>query len=203
VSLIPPNVGRAADTVLYWTVTHTCAPVLTPNDISFGSEVPKDWIKRTEVVDDDQTTTRTIRAIISFGGESGGTYQVQPFVHQNGVDVPLGKADSVRVDWAVAHYLEHYATWLGMILGIGHTALFVLLILGARWSAFCWRVLTDPVWGKTGLWFYFALRHAGPLQRWVMARWFDTVRQKTPLTSLSADDPQRRRRACRPLDRSA
>jgi hypothetical protein len=39
--------------------------------------------------------------------------------------------------------------------------------------------VTDPVWGKTGLWFYFALRHAGPLQRWVMARWFDTVRQKT------------------------
>jgi hypothetical protein len=179
VSLIPPNVGRAADTVLYWTVTHPCAPVLTPNDISFGSEVPEDWIKRTEVVDDGQTNTRTIQATISFGGERGGTYQAQPFVHQDGRDVPLGEAVSVRVDWAVAHYLEHYATWIGMILGIGHTALFILLILGARWSAFCWRVLTDPVWGKTGLWFYFALRNAGPLQRWVMARWFDTVRQKT------------------------
>ena len=40
-------------------------------------------------------------------------------------------------------------------------------------------MLTDPVWGKTGLWFYFLLRHFGPPQRWLMARWFVAVRQET------------------------
>jgi hypothetical protein len=56
---------------------------------------------------------------------------------------------------------------------------FLLLIIGARWSAFCWRIATDPVWDKVLLGFYFCLRNVGPLRRWVMARWFDAVRRST------------------------
>jgi hypothetical protein len=85
----------------------------------------------------------------------------------------------VRVDWQVPDYIEYYGTRAGTVLFIVHTAVFVLLIIGARWSLFCWRILTDPIWGKTGLLFYFLLRHAAPLQRWVMTQWFGAVRQKT------------------------
>ena len=93
--------------------------------------------------------------------------------------ISIGPSLSVRVDWTLLDYAKYYGTQTGRIVGVIHTTIFVLLIVGVRWSAFCWRVLTDPVWGKTGLWFYFLLRHFGPLQRWLMARWFVAVRQET------------------------
>jgi hypothetical protein len=164
------DVNRAVPIVFKWTVTHPCAPALTATEISLGG-IPEGWNMGFNLSDDNQNASKTIRATLAFADKKAEPYEVQLLVNEGtGQSVPLGKAVSVRVDWSLPDYVKYYGAWVGAIFGVVHTAVFVLLIVGARWSGFSWQVLTDPVWGKIGLWFYFGLRHASPLQRWVMAR---------------------------------
>lgn len=173
--------NRAAPTEFEWTVSHPCAFALNPNDVSIEGIPDRHWIRHIDLSDDALKATKVIRATIAFADKKEVPYYAQLFVKEGeGESVPLGGPVSVRVGWTTPDYAEFYVKRAGTIVVITHTVLFVLLLVGARWSAFCWRVLTDPVWGKTGAWFYFLLRHAGPVQRWVMARWFDAVRLQTP-----------------------
>jgi len=164
--------------LLGWTVIHPCAFALSETDLKL-SGIPQGWNKGFNLSDDKQKAAKTISATIAFADKKAESYSVQLLAKEDtGEFVRLGEAISVRVDWAFPDYVKHYSARVAAIFGVAHTVVFILLIIGAKWSALCWRVLTDPVWGKTGLWFYFALRHAGPLQRWIMSRWFDAVRQK-------------------------
>ena len=88
-----------------------------------------------------------------------------------------GSDVTVRVGWTLPDYLKHYGFYVGWAVVAVHTIVFVILLAGARWSGLCWRILTDPIWGKAGVWFQFAFRHIRPLQRWILARWFEENRQ--------------------------
>jgi len=178
----PPDsydVNRGLPVPLEWTVVHPCALALSNVDLTL-SGIPQGWSKGFNLSNDTQKAAKTISATIAFADKKAEPYSVQLLAKEDtGESVPLGRAVAVRVDWAFPDYVKYYSARVVAIFGVAHATVFILLIIGARWSALCWRVLTDPVWGKTGLWFYFALRHAGPLQRWIMSRWFDAVRQKT------------------------
>lgn len=110
--------------------------------------------------------------------ERGGTNRMRLAVAEDdGAPVPVGEAIEIRVDWAWSDHVKSLARQVWPFLLGMHTLLFVGLIVGARWSDRCWRLVADPVWGRIGLWFHVALRHSGVLQRWIMARWFDRVRR--------------------------
>ena len=178
-SVAPHDIYVDAPAAFDWMITHPCSTMLTAADILFGG-ISENWIKRVDLSDDEQKKVRTIHATIAFAEKKDEPYHVQLYAkEESGEKVPLGPPVVVRVGWTVRDYVNNYGPRAGRFLGIIHTTVFFLLIVGVRWSDFCWRVLTDPVWGKTGLWFYFLLRHFGPLQRWIMARWFEAVRQKT------------------------
>jgi len=176
----PLDVNRGVRTEFIWTVTHPCVFALTETEISL-SGIPKSWIiNKITLTEDKPNSSKTVHAIIAFADKKDVPFEVALRVKEDtGKSVPLGHANSVRVDWPIVDVVKYYGSWVSLSIGVLHTGVFVLLIVSARWSAFSWRVLTDPVWGRIGLWFYFALRHINPLQRWIMARWFDAVRQKT------------------------
>jgi len=166
-------------TTFEWTVEHPCSDTLIATKVSLEG-IPADWIKSIYVSDDALTAKRTVRASISFAQKRYAPYQVQLVAKEDdGTVVPLGDPVSVRVHWGIPEYAQYYGPRIGVVLFFLHAAVFTALIIGARWFAWCWLVLTDPVWGKTGLWFYFLLRHVGPLQRWIMTPWFEAVRKET------------------------
>lgn len=105
-----------------------------------------------------------------------GTWRVRLAVRAGEGWEPVSPPVELRVGWAWDDYILHYLLLAAPVLGYAHTLVFVLLLAGARRSAWCWRVVSDPVWGRAGLWWHFALRHVPALQRWVLARWYDTVR---------------------------
>ena len=103
---------------------------------------------------------------------------VQLETKDSGAWAPLGKPIEVHVSWTATDYMAHYLKLTGPWILCFHTLLFLSLIIGARWSAKCWALAVDPIWGRFGLWFYFALRHSRTLQLWVLERWFVRVRAR-------------------------
>ena len=175
----PRDVNCQLPIVFRWTVNHPCIAALSADEVYVGG-IPKDWVEGIRIDRDGFGATATVSATITFPDKNDLPYQVQLTAKESdGTLVALGKPVPVRVEWGLAEFVAYYGDLVAAIFAIGHTALFLVLIIGARWSPLCWRVLTDPVWDKTGLWFYFALRQAGPVQRWILARWFDAVRAKT------------------------
>jgi hypothetical protein len=165
-----------------WSVEHPCAFMLARTAIRFGG-IPAEGIEELSAVSPlSVQSSRLLAATIRFteAGSELRPLQLQ-MIDEEGETIDLGPPVMVRVDWTALDFARFYLPRVGLTVGAIHTAIFLLLIVASRWSAFCWRVLTDPVWGKAGLWFYFALRHFGPVQRWVMARWFQAVRRQTRL----------------------
>lgn len=106
-----------------------------------------------------------------------GTFQARLHVIEDGNPVPIGNPVEIRVAWGPTEHITHFSKLAAPWILAAHTLLFFGLLGGARRSRWCWSVVSDPFWGKFGLWFYFALRHVGILQRWVMDRWFAEVRR--------------------------
>lgn len=123
------------------------------------------------------TPTRPVLSA-SVGPLQAGTWRVRLAVKAGDGWEPVSEPVELRVDWTPADYATHFIgqaiPWLAAV----HTGLFVLLLAGARRSVWCWRVVSDPLWGRAGLWLYAALRHVPPLQRWVLARWFDAAQRR-------------------------
>ena len=126
----------------------------------------------------------TIRGQIVL--DQRGTYRLQlALTGDHGELMPFGEPIEFRVGWTLTDEVGHVVNAAWPFLLFVHTLLFVGLIIGARWSDRCWLLVTDPVWGRLGLWFHIVLRHFGPLQRWAMTRWFDRVRRSlTPIPYL-------------------
>ncbi|MFL7900678.1 hypothetical protein ACJ41P_06050 [Azospirillum argentinense] len=99
----------------------------------------------------------------------------------------------IRIGWTPQDWIRHYGLTYGPWVVGCHLLLFLALLFGARWSSWCWAVASDPVWGKAGIWPQLLLRHVPPVQRWVMARWYETARGNARSTAylpmpLSASD---------------
>ena len=107
-----------------------------------------------------------------------GTYRLEiSFSPLVGEWVTLGAAEEIRVDWDWSNYAKAYSAFFGIGLLIVHTVAFGGLLFGARWSPWCFRVVTDPIWGKLGIYFRALLRHVRPLQIWLFERYFQAVRK--------------------------
>jgi hypothetical protein len=65
----------------------------------------------------------------------------------------------------------------------------ITLLLMTRRSAWAFRILTDAAWAKWLTWPFFFLRHAPPVQRWVLEPWFQAVRRSTPTDVRFLDPP--------------
>lgn len=90
----------------------------------------------------------------------------------------IGSDVEIKVNWGLVDYFEAFAPLIASGIFVAHALLFILAIAAAHWSATAWAVISDPFWGKFGLWFRFLLRHFRPIQRWVLALWFVSVRSE-------------------------
>ncbi len=181
-------------TTLTWTVKHPCAFALTEGEISITPilEFPEKW----EITVKHDAGAARVEATGAFAKKSDTPYLVRLQLRDDtGKFVPLGTGVSVRVNWAPSDYLKYYGKRASWIAGGAYLTLFVLLVIGAHWSTFCWRIVTDPIWNKVQVGFYFTLSYGGPLRRWVMARWFNKIRQVTsvepylPMSLSEGDGP--------------
>ena len=195
-------------TTLKWTVKHACAFGLTQHEIRIVPDL--DSSKAWEVTIKHVSGATEVEATGAFLTKNDTAYHVQLELKEDtGKFVPVGKHVSLLVGWTFYDYVEYYGWWAILIVSATYVASFLLLIIGARWSALCWRIVTDPVWNKLQIGFYFALRYAGPLQRWVMARWFDEVRKGTsrepylPMTLGTDDEEATARRSTDLLEHDA
>lgn len=160
-------------------VSHPCVSTWNAEELSLLDTRTGEPIATVQNLDvtpsDDEIEHATIEGFISF--EKRGTYNVRLGLRDNdGRYVPFGRPIEYRIAWTSQDQILEWTHRVWPILLVSHTLLFSGLIVGARWSDRCWHLVTDPIWGKLGLWFHFGLRHLGPLQRWIMARWFDRIR---------------------------
>jgi hypothetical protein len=163
-------------TTLIWTVQHACAFALTGDEVKVVPEL--DSTKQWEVTVKHLDGAIQVEATGAFANKSDEAYNVQLELKEDtGNFVPVGKAVSVLVGWTFYNYVQYYSWWAVRVISAAYLIFFLVMIIGAHWYAFCWRIVTDPIWNKVQVGFYFTLRHAGPLQRWIMARWFDEVRK--------------------------
>lgn len=86
---------------------------------------------------------------------------------------------TVKVNWGPTDHLRDWIERFGVILALGHAAVFGGLLLSSSRSSRAWKVLSDPILNKSFLWFWFALRHLPILQLWPLARWFENVGSRT------------------------
>ena len=105
----------------------------------------------------------------------------------------LGDSEvELRISWGWRDDAVHQAAVFGPWALAGHAALFTGLLLAARRFAWAWRVMTDGALNRGFVWFWFALRHLPPLQRVVLARWFDATARRIeaqPFVSMPVTGP--------------
>ncbi len=65
---------------------------------------------------------------------------------------------------------------ISLVYSIASLSVFVLLVIGARWSRRCFALLTDPLMRKFGFYFGFALRHLRFIRLWVFERYFRKIK---------------------------
>jgi hypothetical protein len=126
----------------------------------------------------DDLGTTEFAANIQF--PSAGTWKLQvvgeagsqPFEIGNPITIQIfqSTADWIRSKWEIIAALS------GAIYIVGFALLFVL----AHWYERAFRILTDPLWSKVGIWPFFVLRHWFPAQRWVLEPWFRAVAKSIP-----------------------
>ena len=87
-----------------------------------------------------------------------------------------GSTTVIKVGWGVKDYIFDFARTYGGWVAIGHAGIFTALLLAARRSRKAWRIVTDPEWGRLGIYFRFLLRHSPTIQRWILTLWFDEIR---------------------------
>lgn len=97
-----------------------------------------------------------------------GVYQVQ-------VELPLadggvGGGTELRAGTTM-DIAENWAKIGGPSLILFHALVVACLAFGARRSGTCFRLLVDPVWGKSSIYFNALLRHWPALQVWLLTRY--------------------------------
>ncbi len=105
------------------------------------------------------------------------------------VRVP-GSETTINIGSRVEDDTTDDARRYGFWIVVAHTLFFFASFIKAPSLPWAWRVMTDPLWGKFGLWFNFLLRHSPPSQRWLLRGWFNKTRShisrspylQTPLT---------------------
>jgi hypothetical protein len=93
---------------------------------------------------------------------------------------------------AVLGWLKKIGVWSAVIYGSINIVVFVVLVIGARWSRHCFEILTDPVVRKGGIYFGFALHHFRFVRLWVFARYFQQVKAELRTDHDYVDRPVRR-----------
>jgi hypothetical protein len=66
---------------------------------------------------------------------------------------------------------------------------FIVLLWLAHRSARAFAILSDATWARWLTWPFFFLRHAPPVQRWVLEPWFQAVRRNTMTDPHFLDPP--------------
>ena len=165
-----------------WIVHHPCVAVL-PEANLLGARLQADegWeqvvVQRPGAVGRDAIAidfTRVLHAQ-ERGATVTATLGFRP-TETDAFEPVAGSERTVRVNWGPWDYAEEYTRrWLPWGVG-AQTVLFGALLLAARRSRAAWEVVTDPLWGKVGLWFWAMLRFVPRMQRWVLARWRDALR---------------------------
>lgn len=97
--------------------------------------------------------------------------------------------------WKVAFYSDRSGAQIGRVLNLNlpespllamgkflAAAAFALYLVAyialfglARWSAWCRRVIADPVWSAIGVWPYFVLRQVPQAQYWLLNDYFEAA----------------------------
>ncbi|WP_299919606.1 hypothetical protein [uncultured Roseobacter sp.] len=90
-----------------------------------------------------------------------------------------GSLITASIGTDLGEYMLAQAKKLLPVLVIGHALLFGVLVLRSRHHTRSWEILTDPVWGKLGVWFWLSIKYVPALQRWMLERWFMEVSSRT------------------------
>ncbi len=56
---------------------------------------------------------------------------------------------------------------VGYAVALLHAGLYLIVLIGVRWSLLCRRIMYDPVFSKVSLYFYFILKYSSHTQQWL------------------------------------
>ena len=113
------------------------------------------------------------KAIFSYEFAAFGPYTLQFLLG----GAPFGDAEEVIAgDLRDLILLGATLTSVGLI--ILHFFIVSALVIMARWSLPCLRIVLDPDWSKAGIYLNFLLRHWRFIQLWLLDRYFQEARTK-------------------------
>ena len=168
-----------------WRIRHSCAAVL-PQSGLFGVRYEGgEWasdviVQPPEPGQRDEARIVWRHQITAMKGEKVLAelgFRAHPELDFQPIGPPYAE---VKIDYSVWDDAKEIAGWLLLWVAAGQTALFGTLLVAARRSRWAWSIVTDPNWGKLGIQFWTLLRFWPALQRRLMARWMDALRDRYP-----------------------
>ena len=154
-----------------------CAQALRTDD--FRLVLASDTQNRAVALDDELLSevapgSLTWSARVSFS--EPGSHVVRLALVEGDDLIPISEPVDLRVESETSD-LGALATLIAPWLPLMHVLAYGVLLFASRWSRWCWSVVSDPIWGRLGIWSYAALRFIGPLQRWIMVGWLNEMRR--------------------------
>src|SRR5262249_29478894 len=119
-----------------------------------------------------------LTSTISF--PTKGKWKLQAVAAATGSDIPVGAPVFVQVDESLLDPLERQWKWLSAVAGFIYVASFGVLFVFAHTNERAFRILSDPVWSKIGVWPFFLLRQVPAAQLWVLEPCFQAIRKTIP-----------------------
>lgn len=189
--------GRAPDATpveTRWSLHENCAstadalaPVIIADNGDTG-EAPRRIVPQRVAVEDGSAQ---IIANVAF--PSAGQWTLQLVSTATGVDRPLGAPVTIPIDASIWDRLQRIWEWIAVAAGVAYIGVFALLFLIAGRRPWAFRILSDPVWSRIGVWPFFLIRHWRPAQCWVLSPWYQAMRNKpwpdTPFYDVPVTGP--------------
>ena len=189
--------GRAPDATpveTRWTLRANCAAaadalaLVIVADNGEAGEAPRRIVPQRVTVEDGSAQ---IIANVAF--PTAGQWTLQLVSTATGVDRPLGDPVTIPIDASIWDRLQRIWEWIAVAAGVAYVGVFALLFLIAGRKPWAFRILSDPVWSRIGVWPFFLIRHWRPAQCWVLGPWYQAMRNKpwpdTPFYDVPVTGP--------------
>ncbi|WP_426611289.1 hypothetical protein [Bradyrhizobium sp. McL0616] len=154
--------------------------------------IAPDGKRLAEPVTVDASNYNRFQSIISLPGNEG-EYTVEAsltdvfgrrWIYRKNVHIGIYEVDWIKL-----------AKRVGISAAVLNVAVFVILLMGARWSELCFKLLTDPVLRRIGVYFGPTLLYLRPIRLWILQRYFVLAKQEytdlrsyLPVTLRTASD---------------
>jgi hypothetical protein len=114
-----------------------------------------------------------------------GIWRLQAVSTQSKIDFLVGKPIDIMIEESFLEVLQSKWHILVAIVSALYVLIFGALIFISHWGSWAFRIASDPIWSKIGIWPFFALRYIIGVQLWVLEPWFREYKSRlTPAPYL-------------------